>query len=92
MNLVQYDVSDQRATKRKINYHKLERVHNDPRTLYVNFYCHTKDQQIISGMGLYLDGCVYIILSTGAYKYRVVNAGVNKDNLAFQQIGFVSPF
>lgn len=92
MNLVQYDVIDKRATKRKINDHKLERVHRDPRTLYVNFYCHTKDQQIINGMGLYLDGCVYIVLSTGAYKYRVVNVGVNKDNLLYQPIGLVRPF
>ena len=91
MNLVQYNVIDKRATKRKINDHKLERVHKNPRTMYVNFYCRIKEQQF-SGMGLFLDGCVYIILPTGAYKYRVVDVGVNKDNLSYQPIGLVTPF
>lgn len=91
MNLVQYKVSDNRASKRKINDHKLERVHQNPRTLYVNFYCRIKEQQF-SGIGLFLDGCVYIILPTGAYKYRVVSVGVNKDNLAFQPLHLVTPF
>lgn len=77
--------------KKVINQYKFARILNNTDTMMCHVYIN-RGGKVISGQGVYLNGCVYFCDGVSYYSYSTKEVGAHKDNLCFQLLHLVNPF
>ena len=80
-----------RHKKKVINKYKFKRIINNPDTMMCHVYI-VRGGEVISGQGVYLNGCVYLCDGISYYAYSIKEVGANADNMAFQLLHLATPF
>ena len=77
--------------KKVINQYKFARILNNPYTMMCHVYIN-RGGEVISGQGVYLNGCVYFCDGVSYYAYSTKEVGAHRDNMSFQTLHLAIPF